>query len=224
MAGTDTSTNNSALRMTASVFGVLAGLGGLTHGIGEVQQGNVAPDGFFIDSWATGPIAERMDGDPGITIVPNFLATGILAITVSLAIVIWSAFFVQRKNGGRVLIVLSVALLLVGGGIGSPVIGILAGVAGTRIRSPLTWWRTRLTVNVRHFLALLWPWIFAAAALNGAFLMVGALLLVYFFEVGNAALFLNSFYLAVISLILTIVSGASRDASEAQVRELGKVM
>jgi hypothetical protein len=31
----------SAAKGTALIFGILAGLGGLTHGIGEVLQGNV---------------------------------------------------------------------------------------------------------------------------------------------------------------------------------------
>jgi hypothetical protein len=32
-----------------------------------------------------------------------------------------------------------------------PIIGILAGVAGTGIDRPLTWWRKRLSAKVRHF-------------------------------------------------------------------------
>jgi len=76
-------TRFSALRINASLFGVLAGLGGLTHGIGEVMQGNSATDGIWIYSWAQGPIATNMGGEPGTTIVPNFLITGILCLAVS---------------------------------------------------------------------------------------------------------------------------------------------
>jgi hypothetical protein len=36
----------------ASTFGVLAGLAGIEHGIGETLQGNVAPDGMMILSRA----------------------------------------------------------------------------------------------------------------------------------------------------------------------------
>ena len=50
----------SAARCTALSFGVLAGLGGLTHGIGEVLQGSVRPDGLIINSWTKGPIATNM--------------------------------------------------------------------------------------------------------------------------------------------------------------------
>lgn len=61
--------------MTATLFGALAGVGGLVHGIGEVLQGNVAPEGLIINSWTVGPIATNMGGEPGMTIVPNLQIT-----------------------------------------------------------------------------------------------------------------------------------------------------
>jgi hypothetical protein len=57
MEGKNAFTNISAARIVASVFGVLAGVGGITHGIGETRQGNVAPSGIVIYSWTEGPIA-----------------------------------------------------------------------------------------------------------------------------------------------------------------------
>lgn len=120
-----TSSKTSAARLTASIFGVLAALGGIRHGIGEVLQGNVPAGGIIIESWTQGPLAATMGGEPGMTIVPNMLATGILGLIVSSVLVVWAAAFVQRKNGGRILILLSVAMLLLGGGFGPPIIGIL---------------------------------------------------------------------------------------------------
>ena len=79
-------TQRSAARIVASTFGVLAGLGGLTHGIGEVLQGNAAPSRIVINSWTQGPIATNMEGEPGMTIVPNLLVTGIFCIIVFLAL------------------------------------------------------------------------------------------------------------------------------------------
>jgi hypothetical protein len=204
-------TKLGAARVIASVFGVLAGLGGMTHGVGETLQGNVAPDGIVMNSWTQGPIATNMGGEPAMTIVPNLLVTGILTIIVSLAVIVWSAAFVQRKNGGLILILLSTTMLLVGGGFGSPIIGILAGVAGTGIRSPLTGWRKRLPVNGRHFLAKLWPWVFGACVMSGVFLVVGSVILVYFFGLNNPDLFSNSFLFVVLSLPLTILTGAAYD-------------
>ena len=65
MKGKNAITTFSAARIVASVFGMLAGLGGITHGIGEVLQGNVAPSGIWIYSWTQGPIATNMGGEPG---------------------------------------------------------------------------------------------------------------------------------------------------------------
>jgi hypothetical protein len=201
----------SAARGTALVFSILAGLGGLTHGIGEVLQGNVKPDGIIINSWTQGPIATNMGGEPGMTIVPNLLVTGILTILVSLAVIVCAAF-VRNKKGGRILLLLSVFMLLVGGGFGPPIIGILAGVAGTGIGRTSPWWRERLSVKVRRLLGTVWPWIFGLAVMNGVFLVIGSVILVYLFELNNPDLFTNSFFLSVLSLSLTISIGRAYDA------------
>ena len=210
-------TTFSAAKGTASIFGILAGLGGLVHGIGEVLQGNVKPGGTIIESWTQGPIATNMGGEPGMTIVPNLLITGLLTIFVSLALVVWAAF-VRKRNGGRILLLLSVIMLLVGGGFGPPTIGILAGVAGTGIGAPLTWWRKRLSVDVRRFLAKLWPWIFGITVINGLFLVIGSLILVYFFDLNNPDLFVNSFFFSIISLLLTIFIGRAYDVQKSEQR------
>jgi len=195
----------------ASLFGVLAGLGGLLHGIGEVLQGNVSPDAIFIESWKQGPVAEHMGGDPGLTILPNMLATGILAILLSLSLIIWSACFVKRKHGGLILLLLSICLLLLGGGVGPPVLGILAGIGGLQIHASHTWWRRRIPAGFRNFLSRLWPWIFGICAMNGLFLIIGHMILVFLFDVSNASLFLYSFYFAVVSMVACILTGIPYD-------------
>ena len=209
-------TNISAARATATVFGILAGLGGLVHGIGEVLQGNVTAKGFFVNSWTQGPIATNMGGEPGLTIVPNLLVTGILTIIVSLTIVIWAAVFVQRKYGGWILVFLSIVMLLTGGGIAPPIMGILAGIAGFGVGAPLTWWRKHLSVNPRHFLGRLWSWIFGIAVINGIFLVIGSLILVYFFDFNNPNLFTFSFLFAVVCLLLMIFTGRAYDIQSDQ--------
>jgi hypothetical protein len=216
MEGKKALSNISAAKAIALIFGVLSGLGGITHGVGETLQGNVAPDGIVINSWTQGPIATNMGGEPGMTIVPNLLVTGILTIIVSLAVIVWSVAFVQRKKGGLILILLSIAMLLVGGGFGPPIIGILAGVAGLGINAPYTWWRTHLPVNVRRVLARLWPWVFGVCVLNGVFLVIGSVVLVYLFGVNNPDLFTNSFFFAVLSLALTIFTGVAYDIQNSE--------
>jgi hypothetical protein len=201
----------SAARFAASTFGVLAGLGGLVHGIGEILQGSVAPEAIVIASWTQGPIATHMGGEPAMTVVPNLLLTGLLTSLVSLAVITWSVWFVERKHGGLVLILLSLAMLLVGGGFAPPLMGILAGVAGLGINSPHSWWRTHLPVSVRRMFAKLWPWVFGICALNGVFLVIGSLILVFVFDLNNPDLFVYSFFFAVLSLLLTILTGIAYD-------------
>jgi hypothetical protein len=84
------------------------------------------------------------------------LITGILTVILGLLIIVWSMSFVQRKNGGAVLILLSLALLLTGGGIFPPLIGIIGGVAGTRINKPLM--QQSSPGSIKRLAAKLWPW------------------------------------------------------------------
>jgi len=92
--------------------------------------------------------------EPAMTILPSFLITGILSVILGLLILVWSAGFVQRKHGGWVLIVLSTALLLFGGGIFPPLIGVAGGAAGTQINKPLT----KEPGKITRWAAKLWPW------------------------------------------------------------------
>jgi hypothetical protein len=158
MKGIKALKNISATRAVASTLGVLVGLAGIEHGFFELLQGNVTPSGMMID--AIGP-AQRFwefGTERALTIIPNFLVTGILAIIVGLLVTIWAGLFIDRKHGAWVLMLLSIILWLVGGGFGPIFMSILAIVTATRINKPLKWWRAHLPVKVRGFLAKLWPW------------------------------------------------------------------
>jgi hypothetical protein len=149
---------NSATKTVATSFGIYAGLLGTAHGYFEINQGNVAPDGIMINAIGA-PCRMNVVWHaclPAITIIPSFLVTGILAIIVGLIIAIWAVAFVHKKHGGLVLILLSMILLLVGGGFIPAFIGITAGAAGTRINAPLTGRQSNR--GLLRFLAKLWPW------------------------------------------------------------------
>jgi hypothetical protein len=122
----------SKTRAAASIIGIFAGLGGgVLHGVGEILQGNIAPNGIMIEAW---PGLTAVSGEPAMTIFPSFLVTGVLAIIFGLIVAIWAAAFVQKKNGGLVLILLTIIMLLVGGGLIPPIFGVIAGIVGTRIK------------------------------------------------------------------------------------------
>lgn len=204
----------NATRATVSTFGALMGLAGIEHGIGEVLQGNVAPDGVMIESWPDSEVFDLLSGEPAMTVVPNLLVTGILAILVSLVFIVWVTMFVHRRHGGLVLILLSIAMLLVGGGLNPPVFGILLGVVATRINTPLMWWRTHLSEGSRRFLAKLWPWSLVAGVIAWLSVLPGTVLLDYFFGVSDliiVSILLFALLSALGLLLLTIVSGFARD-------------
>lgn len=153
-----------ALRVTASVFGVYAGLLGMEHGYFETLQGNVVLTGVRIRA-RSAELPFPFGHEPAMTIVPNFLVTGILAMIVGLLIVTWTTAFIQKKNGGVVLLLLSIILFFVGGGFGPITLLITASIAATLIGRPLKWWRSHLSANLMAFLAESWPWCFIAALL-----------------------------------------------------------
>lgn len=204
--------NNRATRAVVSTFGVIAALAGIEHGIGEILQGNVAPSSIMFLSWPDSAFFEIVGGEPAMTLVPNLLVSGILTILFSLAFLVWATLFVQRKNGALVLMLLSIAMLLVGGGFGPPLLGLILSAAATRINSPLTWWRTRLSLNLRNFLSHLWPWSFAAAILAWLLLLPGSSILSYYFGVNNPNLLMTFILCAFSFLLLTIFTGFARDA------------
>ena len=201
----------NATKVFASTFGAIMALAGIEHGIGEVLQGNVAPSGTMFMSWPESEFFRSLGGEPAMTIVPNLLVTGILAILISLILLVWVTLFVQRKNGGLIMILLSIAMLLVGGGIFPPLLGIIIGAVGTRINAPLTWWRAHLSVSFRNFLKKLWSWSYTACIIAWLSALLGPGLLGYFFGVNNPALILMILFLALGFLLLTVFTGFAYD-------------
>jgi len=145
---------NRATKTIVSTIGVMLGIAGLNHGIFEILQGNKPTSGMIIQ--AIGPELNLWGTEEAFTIVPNFLATGILAILVSLAIMVWAVSFVHKKYGPTVFILLFVLLFLVGGGIGQVVFFIPNWLVSTCINSPLKWWRKVLPEGIRRGLAKIW--------------------------------------------------------------------
>ena len=146
-----------ATKIVASWFGVAAGIAGIEHGYFEILQGSTRPKGVMIASIGPPCVPEEIWNacEPAMTIIPNLLTTGILAVLIGLLVLVWSMFFVQHKNGGAILILLSIALLLFGGGLFPPFIGIVGGIAGTKINKSITGEKIG---GLLRFGAKLWPW------------------------------------------------------------------
>jgi hypothetical protein len=202
-----------ATRTVATFFGVIAGIAGIEHGVFEVLQGNARPESLMIASMGPPCVPEKVWNacEPAMTVIPNFLVTGSLAIIIGLAVVVWSAAFLQRKNGGAVLILLSIALLLVGGGIFPPLIGITGGVAGTKINAPAT---GKPAGGFVRLLGKLWP----GSLLVFVVWILGQWVVGYFF---NDFLQKNGYFSLLLILVLLPLSVLSAYAHD--IREDGRV-
>ena len=204
-----------ATRAFVSTFGAIMALAGIEHGIGEVLQGSVAPNGIMILSWPDSAFFRNVGGEPAMTVIPNLLVTGIVAILLSLALLAWATGLVHRKNGALVMIVIAAGMLLAGGGIFPPILAILIALVAIWIRAPLTWWRARLGPGVRQLLAGVWPWCFGACIIAWALMLAGPALAGYFFGEERAELVWVLLLFALGTLVATIVTGFARDADEA---------
>ena len=147
---------------TAAVYGIYAGILGVEHGFLEILQGNIATRGVRIMAAGGAGLPFPFGHEPAMTVIPNFLASGIAATIVGAAIILWCAAISRRKHRTLVLLLLSVALLLVGGGFGPISLLIAACIAASGIGRPLTRWR-RLRGAVMRLIAALWPWLLGAA-------------------------------------------------------------
>ena len=119
--------NNQKTRITASTIGVLLGIAGLVnHGIFEVLQGNTPTNGFYIEAIGEANRFWVHGTEGAFTIIPNFLATGICVMLVSLAIILCSVRNIQTRHGATVFLFLLILLTLVGGGIGHIILSLPA--------------------------------------------------------------------------------------------------
>ncbi|MBU0703506.1 MAG: hypothetical protein KKC18_06525 [Chloroflexi bacterium] len=197
-----------ATRIIAASFGILAGFGGLEHGYFEMLQGNVRPESIMIASMGAPCVPEEIWNacEPAMTIIPNFLVTGILAMALGLVTMVWAAAFVQRQPGGAILALLSFGLLLFGGGIFPPVIGIIGGVVGTRINTPLK----KQPGPVWRMLARMWPWTIVVFFVW----LFGQFVIGYFF---NEFLMENAVLIPVLIpglLVVSILAGYGHDVQK----------
>jgi hypothetical protein len=195
-----------ATKTVATWLGVAAGIAGLEHGYYEILQGNTRPPGIMVVSMGPPCVPEEIWNacEPAMTIIPNYLVTGILAMLLGLAMIIWSVAFIQRDHGGLVLILLSIGLLLFGGGLFPPLIGLIGGAAGTVINTPIT----REPGKIARLAAKLWPWplVILLTWLLGQFL-VG-----YFFNDFLASIMAWGLLLILTMLPLSVYTGYAHDA------------
>ena len=153
---------NNSTRITTMAFGILSGLTGIIAGFFEIFQGNIATEGLMISTigpeyamWRSYELTEVMETYSALTIIPNYLYTGVSAVIISLIIIIWSTGFLHKKHGVLVFFLLSIIQLLVGGGFVFD-LAIITTLVATRINKPLTWWKKQLSLKTTKKLSKTW--------------------------------------------------------------------
>jgi hypothetical protein len=201
---------NKATTILALTLGILAGIMGIEHGIGEVLEGYRPTDGLFILSWPDSAFFQIMSGEPAMTIIPNYLVTGLLAIFFSCVFLTVLVRLNLNRNTHIVLFALLILMLLTGGGFGPPVLGVLAVMIVLKRNSSLKTW-SNLPLSIHLVLSMLWPWSFGICLLGWLMLFPGAALIVFFTGIDNALLMLIPILIAFGFIPITLLLGFSRD-------------
>jgi hypothetical protein len=209
---------NSGIRLVVASFGMLCGLTGIIAGFFEVLQGNIAVESLVI---STIGLNYNMADDFtyfAITIIPNFLVTGILAIIVSSSVIIWSVKYVEGKYGTMILFVLCIIQMLVGGGWVID-LSIMMCILSIGIGRPLDWWRSHLPKGLSTRFAKIFP-----LSLAGYAALAFSMLVLTIVGVNDAALINSLSPLALIMflpILLMIFGGISHDMQRRPESNLG---
>ncbi|MCG6187006.1 hypothetical protein [Maribellus maritimus] len=163
---------NKKTKTTASAMGVLLGMAGvINHGVFEILQGFTPTNGFYIEAigevhrfWVYGT-------EGAFTIIHNFLITGIFAVLTSLAIIIWSLKYIHTKHGTTIFLLLTVLLILVGGGIGFIIVFIPTWAFASQINKALSWWKKIFPFGLRKILSSFWIFSLATAMISWLIVM-----------------------------------------------------
>lgn len=195
-----------------SLWGVLAGIGGLTHVIGELLQRGTAPDGLVFDSWTAEPIATNLGGEPTMTLLPGLTSAAIATAVTSTGVIVWSLAGRRHRHAGAGLAVGSVLMLLSGGGFGPPVVGLVNGAAARILRSPSTWPK-RLPRPVRRLAAASWRGLLLVVVADALLLFLGSVPLALA-GLNAPMLFVYSLFLAVAGIpVATLAATIATDRS-----------
>ena len=156
---------NTGTRTIASTLGVLVGIGSIDHGILECLQGFRPTPGLLVYALGSGYrwTVWKQGGEGALTLIPNFLLSGIIATLLGLTIIVWSLRFIASRRGPLVFLLLGVTSFVTGGGVAQVVLFTLTWGVATRIHAPLGFWERLIPKGQRNVLGAIWPWTLAAS-------------------------------------------------------------
>ena len=208
---------NEATRTNVATLGTILGISGIFHGFFEGLQGPVPTSGFIISAIGDAQKMWPHGNEPAFTLIPNYLITGIAAMVVGFAAVVWSLGFVHKKFGPTIFLLLFILLLLVGGGIAQIIFFPFIWLVSTRINKPLIWWRKILPVKIHIPLGKPWLWCLIAGSALFVFALeiaiTGFVPAVYDTEI-VLTIMVSCLVTVLLLLPITFVSGFSHDISK----------
>jgi hypothetical protein len=156
---------NAATRAIASTLGVLVGIGSIDHGTLECLQGNRPTPGLIVKALGAGYswTAWKQGGEEALTLIPNFLFSGIVATSLGLLMIVWSLRFIDSRRGPLVFLLLGVASFFTGGGVAQIVLFTLTWAVATKVHAHLGFWERLIPERPRKILGAVWPWTLAAS-------------------------------------------------------------
>ncbi|HYF90744.1 MAG TPA: hypothetical protein VD969_00720 [Symbiobacteriaceae bacterium] len=208
---------NNATRTVVATLGVIFGISGFGHGFFEALQGSTAPGSLIIHAIGEAHRMWAYGNEPAFTVIPNFLVSGVAAMLVSLAVMVWSVGYLHKRNGPLVFLLLFILLFLVGGGIGQVVFFTIAWAFATRIDKPLSWWRKVIPAGMRSGLGSLWLPVLTVSAV----LILYALVVAIFGFVPGISnpdtitlVMLSSLGAGLVLMVVAFISGFAHDIAE----------
>jgi hypothetical protein len=103
------------------------------HGYYEILNKNIIPNGILFDAISGNSLATNYPGWPGwpaMTIIPNFLITGIIVYVIAGIMLLWLLILFNNRKWEQILVFLAILLCLFGGGIKWPLFVIVSGSIG----------------------------------------------------------------------------------------------
>lgn len=203
----DKASPQPATRRLVQVLGLVVAATGAEHGLGELLQGNRVLAGPVIQSWPDSRFFRIENGEPAFTLLAHPVAAGVLTLVVAVGFAVRSWYIDRGSHPRRDLLLLSVALFIVGGGFGPPLIGVALSIpAGWVRRSPADgvtgWWRGLGAASGWLLVAAVAGWLALVPGLPLLDITVGA----------SDAWILPLFGVAVVLSILATIAARARDA------------
>lgn len=174
-----TKKHRSAMEWMTRGLGVLVGFFSFEHGLLEALQGNtvpvIGPVGFDIKMLGFGYIIDAIGQnwkfwtgamEPAFTVVPNYLITGISAMTIGIIIVLWALFMMKTKFGVPGFAGLTVLMFLFGGGFATVFTSLYTVICALLQNKEHRWWKTHIPLKTAWTIGRVWPWLFVFTLLS----------------------------------------------------------